>query len=180
MGIITTLKKRFKYLYLKDLLDFYQLDDAAKICKKEQGQRLRQGAAGAAYGNLAHLLDAANYVNEAWRSVSRMSIKNTFIKADIMPLETDGEAENEDKELVTEVVQALSGLNLSFLQDELEEFVHIDDENSEEFAAAVLEDVEQLLQTMKVSEENQEDVNEDENVTSWRIRKQLCDFEMEN
>ncbi|KAL2621507.1 hypothetical protein R1flu_001712 [Riccia fluitans] len=82
-----------------------------------------------------------------------------------MPLETDGDAENKDEE-VTEVVQALSALNLSFVQDEFEEFVHIDDENSEEFAAVVLEDVEQLLQTMKVSEENQEDVNKDENVTS--------------
>ncbi|KAL2635964.1 hypothetical protein R1flu_007443 [Riccia fluitans] len=139
------LKKRFKYLYLKDVLDFYQLDDEAKICKKEQGRRLRWGAAGAAYGNPAHLLDAANYVNEAWQSVSRMSIKNAFIKADIMPLD-------EDEELVTKVVQALSALNLSFVQDKLEEFVHIDDENSEKFAAAVLEDVEHLFQMMKVSE----------------------------
>ncbi|KAL2630074.1 hypothetical protein R1flu_014760 [Riccia fluitans] len=166
MGIIAALNKRFKYLYLKDVLEFYQLDDEAKIHKKEEGQRLRWGVVGVAYGNPAHLLDAANYVNEAWQSVSCMSIKNAFIKADIMPLETDGEAENKNEEFVIEVVQALSTLNLSFVQDELEEFVHIDDENNEEFAAAVLEDVEQLLQTMKVSEENQEDVNEDENVTS--------------
>lgn len=101
-----------------------------------------------------------------------MFIKNAFIKADIMP---DEEAENTDEELVTEVVQALSALNLSLVQDELEEFVHIDDENGEEFASAVLEDLDKLLQTMKVCEENQEDVNEDENVTS-----QMTDGELGN
>jgi hypothetical protein len=31
MGIITALKKRFKYLYLKDVLDFYELDEEAKL-----------------------------------------------------------------------------------------------------------------------------------------------------
>jgi len=35
MGIIATLKKRYKYLYLKDILDFYKLDDEAKNRKKD-------------------------------------------------------------------------------------------------------------------------------------------------
>jgi hypothetical protein len=30
MGIIVALKKRYKYLYLKDVPDFYELDDEAK------------------------------------------------------------------------------------------------------------------------------------------------------
>lgn len=34
-GIIATLKKRYKYFYLKDILDFYQLDDEMKALKKE-------------------------------------------------------------------------------------------------------------------------------------------------
>ncbi len=34
MGIITALKKRFKYLYFKDVLDFYELDEEAKLQKK--------------------------------------------------------------------------------------------------------------------------------------------------
>jgi hypothetical protein len=29
MGIIVALKKQYKYLYLKDVLDFYELDDEA-------------------------------------------------------------------------------------------------------------------------------------------------------
>jgi hypothetical protein len=31
MGIIVALKKRFKYLYLKNVLDFYELDEEAKL-----------------------------------------------------------------------------------------------------------------------------------------------------
>jgi hypothetical protein len=34
MGIIIALKKMFKYFYLKDVLDFYELDEEAKLQKK--------------------------------------------------------------------------------------------------------------------------------------------------
>jgi hypothetical protein len=34
MGIIAALKKRYKYLYLKDILDFYELDEQLKQRKK--------------------------------------------------------------------------------------------------------------------------------------------------
>ncbi len=89
MGIITTLKKRFIYLYIKDVVDFYELDEEAKLQKKMQRQRLRRGAAGITYGNPAHMLDAASYVKEAWQSMSPSSIKNAFIKVKIMTLKAD-------------------------------------------------------------------------------------------
>jgi hypothetical protein len=165
MGIIATLKKRFKYLYLKDVFDFYELDEEAKLRKKMQGQRLRRSAAGVAYENPGHLLDVASYVKEAWQSVSPSSIKNAFIKAKIMTLEADQETVNEIEDLGTKVAQAIAALNLYVGQDELEEFVHVDDENNEEFAAAVLEDVEELLETMKIAEENLDDDNDDDILT---------------
>ncbi len=62
--------------------------------------------------------------------------------------------------------QAITTLNLFVGQDELEEFVHVDDENSEEFATAVLEDVEELLETMKIAKENLDDDNDDDILTS--------------
>ncbi len=83
-----------------------------------------------------------------------------------MTLEADQEAVNEIEDLVTKVTQAIAALNLSVGQDELEEFVHVDDENSEEFVAAVLEDVEELLGTMKIAEENLDDDNDDDIFTS--------------
>jgi hypothetical protein len=166
MGIIAVLKKRFKYLYLKDVLDLYELDEEAKLRKKMQGQKLRHGATGVAYGNLAHLFDAASYVKEAWQSMSLSSIKNAFIKAKIMTLEFDQEVVNMIEDLRTEVAQAITALNLFIGQDELEEFVHVDDENNEEFVATVLEDVEELLETMKIVKENLDDDNDDDILTS--------------
>jgi hypothetical protein len=166
MGIIAALKKRFKYLYLKDVLDFYELDEEAKLRKKMQGRRLRHGAAGVAYGNPAHLLDATSYVKEAWQSVSPSFIKNAFIKVEIMTLEADQEAVNEIEDLVTKVAKAIAALNLSVGQNELEKFVHVNDENSEEFIAVVLEDIEELLGTMKIAEENLDDDNDDDILTS--------------
>ncbi len=83
-----------------------------------------------------------------------------------MTLEADQEAVNEIEDLGTEVAQVIAALNLSVGQDELEEFVHVDDENSEEFAIAVLEDVEELLETMKIAEENLDDDNDDDILTS--------------
>jgi len=70
------------------------------------------------------------------------------------------------EDLKTEVAQAIATLNLSIGQDELEEFVHVDNENSEEFAATVLEDVEEFLETMKIAEKNLDDDNDDDILTS--------------
>ncbi len=50
--------------------------------------------------------------------------------------------------------------------DKLEEFVHVGDENSEEFATTVLEDVEELLEMMKIAEKNLDDDNDDDILTS--------------
>jgi hypothetical protein len=70
MGIIIDLKKRFKCLYFKDVLDFYELDEEAKLRKKMQGRRLQRGVVGVAYGNLTHLLNVVSFVKEAWQSMS--------------------------------------------------------------------------------------------------------------
>jgi adenine-specific DNA methylase len=101
--------------------------------------------------------------------VSPSSIKNAFIKAEIMTLKADQEAVNEIEDLGTKVAQAIAALNLSVGQDELEEFVHVKDENNEEFAVVVLEDVEKLLETMKIAEENLDDDNDDDILTSQML-----------
>jgi len=152
MGIIATLKKRYKYLYLKDILDFYKLDEQLKQRKKELGKRLQRGAARVSYGNPTHLLDAASYVKGAWDSVSSSSIKNAFSKAELMNLEPEPGAKSENSIITTELAQTIESLNLSINQLELEEFVHIDDESNEKYAIAVLEDLEELLESMKINE----------------------------
>ena len=62
------------------------------------------------------------------------------------------EDECNDTDIEDEVMNAFETLNLNIESSELDEFVHADDENNEMFAAAVLEDVEELLKTMNVSE----------------------------
>ncbi len=173
MGIIAILKKRFKYLYLKDVLDFYELDEEAKLQKKMQGWRLRRGATRVAYKTPFHMLNATSYVKEAWQSVSLSSIKNAFIKAKIMTLEADQEVVNKIEDLGTEIAQAITALNLSVGQDELEEFVHVDDENSEEFVAVILEDIQELLETMKIVEKNLDDDNDDDILTFQALDSSL-------
>ena len=63
MKIITALKK---YLYLSDILDFYELGNMLKAHIKEQAHRLPQGAAGVTYSSPVHLLDAAQNTKLAW------------------------------------------------------------------------------------------------------------------
>ena len=75
MKIIATLKK---YLYLSDVLDFYEPGNMLKAQKKEQTNRLPRGAAGVAYGNPVHLLEAAQYIKLARDSISDATIKNAF------------------------------------------------------------------------------------------------------
>lgn len=84
MGIITALKKRYKHLYLRDVLDFLGLDSEEKIRRGEKGRILSRGAAGVAHGRPAHLLDASIYVEEAFQGISKIAIKNCFKKAKIM------------------------------------------------------------------------------------------------
>ena len=75
MKIVAALKK---YLYLNDVLDFYQLGSKLKALKKEQANRLFRGPANDAYGNPVHLLDAAQYIKLAWDSILDATIKNEF------------------------------------------------------------------------------------------------------
>ncbi len=180
MGIIVALKKRYKYLYLKDILDFYELDKQLKQQKRELGKRLQRGAGGVSYENPTHLLDVANYVKEAWDSVSSSSIKNAFSKVELMNLEPERGAESENNVIATELAQTIESLNLSINQSELEEFVHIDDESNEKYAVAVLEDVEELLESMKINEtglDEDSDVNQPKEIVESQDGVEFHGFE---
>ncbi len=84
-----------------------------------------------------------------------------------MNLEPEPGAESENNVIAIELAQTIESLNLSINQSELEEFVHIDDESNEEYAVAVLEDVEELLESMKINEaglDEDSDVNQPEQI----------------
>jgi len=96
-------------------------------------------------------------VKNVWDFISQTSIKNAFVKAKLMNLEPKLEADNEVDDLCTEFSKAMESLNLFGNPSELEEFVHIDDEDNEKYATFVLEDVEELLETMKIAEMTRDD-----------------------
>jgi hypothetical protein len=84
-----------------------------------------------------------------------------------MNLELEPGAESENNVIATKLAQTIESLNLSINQSELEEFVHIDDESNEEYAVAMLEDVEELLESMKINEaglDENSDVNQLEQI----------------
>ncbi len=62
----------------------------------------------------------------------------------------------------------------------MEEFVHIDDESNEEYATTVLEDVEELLELMKINKawlDEDSDVNQPEQIVESQDRVEFHGFE---
>ena len=146
-GIIAALKKGYKHLHLQDVLSFYEMQDELKQLKKEAGSRLRRGAAGVEYGNPATLFDAANYVKICWDMICPETIKNCFKKAALMGLESQPEVliDHEiNNDTIVELLLGMRCLNLSI--EEIDEYLHNDDETSLLYTEEVLNDVDELLQ----------------------------------
>ncbi len=170
---IAALKKRTKYWYLNDVLQFYELDEAQKLHKQAQGARLLRGAVGVTYGNPAHLLDAANYDVTAGDAITLTTIRNASIKADIIGAfkNATGTAEQDDLQaMFLEILRDLESIDESFTIGDLEEFIHADDETSPEYVNAVMDDVNEVLdrnaaEATKTPEAI--DSNDEEEVTSY-------------
>jgi hypothetical protein len=97
-----------------------------------------------------------------------------------MNLEPEPRVESENNVIATELAQTIESLNLSINQLELEEFVHIDDESNEEYAVAVLEDIEELLESMKINEvrlDENSDVNQPKQIVESQDRIEFHGFE---
>jgi len=97
-----------------------------------------------------------------------------------MNLEPEPGVESENNVIATELAQTIKSLNLSINQSELEEFVHIDDESNEKYAVVVLEDIEELLELMKINEvglDEDSDVNQLKQIVESQDRVEFHGFE---
>ena len=130
MGIIAALKKRYKYLCLKDVLDFCDFDESVQIHKTEQGKKLPRRGVGVDYGKPAHLLDAAHYVKQAWEFISDISIRNYFNKAQLPTPMARGV--DEEPNFIPELLVSFRPLDIEIDNEELDEYMHIDYEKNEE------------------------------------------------
>ncbi|CAK8685111.1 unnamed protein product [Clavelina lepadiformis] len=127
--------------------------------QKEQAKRLPRGAAGVAYGNPAHLLDAAHYVKQAWDLISDASVRNSFNKAQLItPLDGGVDEEANFMSDMSEILRCFKSMHISIDKDELERFMlDVDDENNEEYSQAILGDVNEVLETMQTENDDTDD-----------------------
>lgn len=213
-GIIAALKKRVKYLYLKDVFEYFELDEAQKQHKRTQAQMLPRGAAGTAYGNPAHILDAANYVKKAWDDITNDTIANAWRKAEIITRlgqrdaefdevagdnQVDAVEDNhildvEDNQinienneiaaadvLFNDILHDMAYLNIT--QQDMDAFLNCDNENSPDYIEAIMEEVNDLLQSeeahdnVNIAEEYEHDKeSEQTSVTSPRNENEQVHF----
>ncbi len=115
--------------------------------KHAQAQRIPRSAAGAAFGNPAHLLDAAHHVQCAWDEATSTTISNAWRKAEIIEtLEEDKEedAEELDDVMFDKILQKLSTFGIT--EQEMNEFLNSDNE----YIESIMEDVNKML-TLKAA-----------------------------
>ena len=117
-----------------------------KARKKEKAKRLPKGAAGVAHGNPAHMLDAAQYIEIAWDAISNATIKNAFNKAKLLNL---AGGTNEKVDMMAGRLRSFKALNIPVDESTLDEFVHVDDKNIEEFSHEILDNVNDMLERMQ-------------------------------
>ena len=138
-------------------MDFYELDENLKAHKEEQAKRLPRGAAGVAYGNPAHMLDASQYIKLAWDVISNATEKNAFYKAGLVTLKG---GVDEEVDMMADLLCSFKALNIQIDESTLvDEFVHVDNENNEEFLHEILNGVNEVLESIQATNDN-----EDENV----------------
>ena len=119
-------------------MNFYKLDENLKVCKKEQAERFAGGAAGVVYGNLIHMLDAGQYIKLAWDTISDVTIKNTFNNAELATLKGGA---HQEVDMMADLLCSLKALNVLIDESTLDNFVHVDDKNREDFSHEMWDDI---------------------------------------
>ena len=148
LGMIAALKKRYKFLYLKDMLSFYELNTTNQKLLKDESLKMRRGSVGVHYGRPATLLDAAGYAEEAWNRVTEETVRNAFIKADLKINLVSAGAEIFEN---NEFVDLFNELNITATEEEINEFVTIDNENSTVFQQEVLDEANRFFEEDQLS-----------------------------
>ena len=84
------------------------------------------------------MLDAAQDIKLAWDAISDATIKNAFNKAELVTLKGGA---HEEVDMMTDLLCSFKTLNIPIDESTLDEFVHVYDENSEEFSHEVSESI---------------------------------------
>ena len=102
------------------------------------------------------MLDAAQYNKLAWNGISDATTKNAFNKAELVTLKGGA---HEEVDLMADLLCSFKALNIPIDESTLDEFMHVYDESSQEFSYMILDDVNEVLESIQATNDN-----EDENV----------------
>ena len=144
--VIAAVKTRYKFLLLKYVLLFCQLDNDNQQLLKEEGSKLCRRLVGVHYVRLATLLEAANYAKEEWDKVTDETIKNTFIKADLRISLDSAVTLTQDN---NKFLKFFKSFNITATEQDINEFVAIDDESSHWSQEEILEEANFFLKNGK-------------------------------
>ena len=166
MGIIAALKKCYKYLLIKDVLVFNDLSPSIQNQQQQQGAAIHRGAAGDHYGKSATILDAANYILEAWNSLTMDTITNCFVKADIIQnLDAHDEyapAEGVDDNAASLQTSSISKqLDVETIEKEVDDVLNTDNEDSEEWQQCILDDMDATISSIENGLQIEDDIEND-------------------
>ena len=121
---------------------------------QKRAKRLLREAAGVACGNPAHMLNAAQYIKLAWYAISDATIKNAFNRAELVTLKGGA---HEEVDMMADLLCSFKALNIPIDESTLDEFVHVYEENSEEFSHEILDDVNEVLESIQATNDNKDE-----------------------
>lgn len=166
MGVFTALKNRYKFKLMKDIIAYHTLPTDVKDQLAAGLKNVNKGTAGVFFGKSPHLLDAARRIVESWEEISPKLLKCSFEEAEIMPQfkkqqqdSNDEQAaiaiEDEEFKLEEEMFKMLLNFcrsqgaeeDTEDLAEDLQAYLHLDDESSEVYQKCIMDDVDNADET---------------------------------
>ena len=87
-------------------------------------------------------------------AISDATIKNAFNKAELVTLKGGTQ---EEVDMMGDLLCSFKALNIPIDESTLDEFVHVHDENSEEFSHEILDNVNEVLESIQATNDNKDE-----------------------
>ena len=100
------------------------------------------------------MLDVVQYITLAWDAISDATIRNAFNKAELVTLKGGA---HDKIDMMANLLCSFKVLNIPIDESTLDEFVHVYDENSEEFSHKILDDVNEVLESIQATNNNKDE-----------------------
>ena len=101
--------------------------------------------------------DAVQYIKLTWDAILDGTRKNAFNKSKVLTLRGGAD---EEVDLMADLLCNFKVLNIPIDESTIEEFVPIDDKNNEMFSKKILNDINEMFETMQATNDNSEDKND--------------------